>query len=71
MVGTMPLMSHVPANAPISNKMRMALIEAVILSTIPLSIFEKETFKENPTSAAAVAASINASWLAPDVAISP
>ena len=35
MAGTMPLMSHVPAKAPINKRMMMAPIAELILSTIP------------------------------------
>lgn len=67
----MPLISQVPAKAPISNKIRIDDIAALILRTIPSSITSQLIDNLNPIKAAIAAERISVIWLEPANTSSP
>lgn len=71
MAGTMPLISQVPASAPINNRIRIDDIEELILFNIPSSILFQETFNLMPINAAILADMINVIWFDPAKTSSP
>ena len=66
-----PLSIQVPANAPISKRMSMALMAERILYTMLSNICFMGTFSIIPITLATAADNKRAIWLAPEVAISP
>ena len=65
MLGTTPLMSHVPAKDPINNKIKMAGAVVEMLLPIPASILDQLIPFLTPMSAPRAAANKRAIWLAP------
>ena len=71
MAGTIPLISHVPDKEPMTNKIRIAPIAALMLLTILPSMVVQEVPALQATSPATKAASTNAIWFGPSVAEAP
>lgn len=65
MLGTTPLISHVPAKAPISNKIKIAGVVVEILLPTPSKISVHLMLFLTPIKAPMAAANKSANWLAP------